>query len=149
MCFKFCKWKTFSKNYKSIKHWLYLVYKFNKNNCRLRLSSEFVQTEKRYPASLDKISVFNLKTTSDIKPKSFLWAKLPKNLLLVKYLISAAAALSSTHSLPQIKKYRCVKKMIHQIDKKSRVVPFSKLYGNIWVGFYFNTGKLFFLEVSF
>ena len=29
------------------------------------------------------------------------------------------------------------------------VAPFSKFYGKIWVGFYPNTGKRFFLEVSF
>ena len=29
------------------------------------------------------------------------------------------------------------------------VAPFSKFNGKIWVGFYFNTGKRFFLEVSF
>ena len=29
------------------------------------------------------------------------------------------------------------------------VAPFSKFYGKIWVSFYLNTGKRFFLEVSF
>ena len=42
------------------------------------------------------------------------------------------------------------KKIIHQIDREWRmVVPFSKFYGKIWVGLSLNTGKRFFLEVSF
>ena len=42
------------------------------------------------------------------------------------------------------------KKVIHQINREWRMVaPFSKLYGKIWVGFSLNTGKRFFLEVSF
>ena len=55
--------------------------------------------------------------------------------------------------------YRCLKNVIHQIDKKNKknkqkkkkwmVAPFSKFYGKILVSFYLNTGKRFFLEVSF
>ena len=40
---------------------LWLVYKFNDNNCLLRLFSEFIQTQKRYPTSLDKISILTWK----------------------------------------------------------------------------------------
>ena len=38
---------------------------------------------------------------------------------------------------------------IHQTDRKWTVAPFSNFYSIIWVGFYHNTGKHFFLEVSF
>ena len=59
--------------------WLWLVHKVTENYCRLRLFSEFIQTQKRYP--------------SHIKLKFFLWTKLIENLLLAKYLISVAAPL--------------------------------------------------------
>ena len=40
--------------------------------------------------------------------------------------------------------------MIRQIDKKKfTVAPFSNFYGQIWVGFCFNTEKGFALEVLF
>ena len=44
--------------------------------------------------------------------------------------------------------YRCLKNMIHQIDSK-KWISFSKFYGKIWVGFFINIEKRFFLEVSF
>ena len=75
--------------------WLWLVYKFTENYCRLRLFSEFIQTQKRYPTSLDKISILTLKTTCHIKLKIFLWIKLLEKLLIVEYLISVAATLST------------------------------------------------------
>ena len=34
-------------------------------------------------------------------------------------------------------------------QQKWMVAPFSKFYGKIWVSFCLNTGKRFFLEVSF
>ena len=58
----FDQWKTFSENYKLIRAWLWLFYKFTDNNCRLRLFSVFIQTQKSYPISLDK-------TTCHIKSK--------------------------------------------------------------------------------
>ena len=51
----FDQWKTFSGNYKPIRVWLWLVHKFTENNCRSRLFSKFIQTQKRYPTSLDKL----------------------------------------------------------------------------------------------
>ena len=51
----FDQWKTFSGNYKPTRVWLWLVYKFTKNYCHLRLFFAFIQTQKRYPTSLDKI----------------------------------------------------------------------------------------------
>ena len=57
----FDQWKIFSENYKAIRVWLWLVYKFTENNCRLRLFSKFIQTQKRYPTSLDKISILTWK----------------------------------------------------------------------------------------
>ena len=46
--------------------------------------------------------------------------------------------------MSHIKKYRCLKKVIHQIDKNWTVAPFSKFYGKIWVNFCLNTGNAFF-----
>ena len=53
----FDQWKTFSKNYKPMRVWLWLVYKFTKNRQIDRLFSEFIQAKKRYPTSLDKIRI--------------------------------------------------------------------------------------------
>ena len=55
------QWNIFSENYKPIRVWFWFVYKFIKNNCRLRLFSEFIQTHKRYPTSLDKKSILTWK----------------------------------------------------------------------------------------
>ena len=51
--------------------------------------------------------------------------------------------------MSHVKEYRCLKKVIHQIDRKCTVTPFSKFYGEIWVAFCLNTTKCFFLEVFF
>ena len=45
--------------------------------------------------------------------------------------------------------YRCLKSVIHQIDVKIDGCSFQQVYGKIWVTFCRNTGKRFFLEVSF
>ena len=88
------QWKTFSENYKPMRVWLWLVYKFTENCQIYRLFSEFIQTQKRYPTSLDKIHILTWKLLVIIKLKFFLWTKLLKSLLLAKYLISVAAPLS-------------------------------------------------------
>ena len=49
------------ENYKPMRVWLWLVYKFTENHCRFRLFSEFIQTQKRYPTSLDKIRILTWK----------------------------------------------------------------------------------------
>ena len=72
--------------------WLWLVYKFTENYCRLRLFSEFIQTQKRYPNSLDKIRIL-LENYLSNQAKIFL-----VNLLLAKYLISVAGTLRVTCS---------------------------------------------------
>ena len=48
---------TFSENCKPRRVSLWLVYKFIENYCRLRLLSEIIQTQKRYPTSLGKIGI--------------------------------------------------------------------------------------------
>ena len=55
----FDQWKSFSKKYKLVRVWLWLAYKFTENNCCLRLSTEFIQTQKKYPTCLDKINIFD------------------------------------------------------------------------------------------
>ena len=79
----FDQWKKYSENYQPIRDRLRLVYKFTENYCRLRLFSKFIQTQKRYPTSLDKIRI--------LAWKFFLWTKPLKNLILTKYLIYVAA----------------------------------------------------------
>ena len=57
----FDQWKTFSENYKPVRVWSWLVYKFTENCQIYRLFSEFIQTKKRYPTSLDKIRILTRK----------------------------------------------------------------------------------------
>ena len=57
----FDQWKTFSVHYKPVRVWLWFVYKSTENHCRQRLSTEFIQTQKSYPTSLDKISILTWK----------------------------------------------------------------------------------------
>ena len=55
------QWRKFSENYMPMRVWLWLVYKFTENYCRLRLFSEFIQTQKRYPTFFDKIRILTWK----------------------------------------------------------------------------------------
>ena len=76
----FDQWKTFHENYKPMRVWLWLVYKFIENYCDLRLFSEIIQVEKssfRYPTSINRI-VIQLLVSS--------W---------IKYLVPVAATLST------------------------------------------------------
>ena len=62
-CFKvlisFDQWQRFSESYKPIRVGLWLVYKIMENNCLSQLFPEFIQTQRRYPTSLNKISILN------------------------------------------------------------------------------------------
>ena len=71
MCFNY--WPM-----KNMRVWLWLVYKFTENYCRLRLFSEFIQTQKGYPTSLDK------KNHLSYQAKIFLVNKTPRDLTLCK-----------------------------------------------------------------
>ena len=51
----FDQWKALSENYKPMRVLLWFVYKFTENYCCLQLFFEFIQTQKRYPTSVDKI----------------------------------------------------------------------------------------------
>ena len=53
----FDQWKLVSENYKPIKVWLWFVYKITENNCRSRLITKFIQTQKRCPTFLDEMSI--------------------------------------------------------------------------------------------
>ena len=55
----FDQWKIFSENYKPLKS-DYCFFKID-NNCCSRLFPEFIQTQKRYPTSLDKMSILTQK----------------------------------------------------------------------------------------
>ena len=50
----FDQWKTFSENYKPMRVWSWLVYKFTENCQIYQLFSEFIQAKKRYPTLLTK-----------------------------------------------------------------------------------------------
>ena len=85
MCFKFWPVKTIFRKLKPMRIWLRLAYKFINNCSRLRLFSEFIQTQKWYTTSLDKMRILT------IKLKFFLWANRLENLILAKCLKSVAA----------------------------------------------------------
>ena len=53
----FDQWKIFSENYKPMRVSLWLFYKFTENYYPSRLFSEFIETQKRYPTSPDKIRI--------------------------------------------------------------------------------------------
>ena len=57
LALNFDQWKTFSKNYKPIRVWLWLLNKFSQNYCRSRIFYQFIQTQKRYPTSIDKVCI--------------------------------------------------------------------------------------------
>ena len=83
--------------------WSWFIYKFTENYCRLRLSSDFIQTKKRYPTALD------LKTTCHIKLKFFMWTKLLESLMLAKYFISVTVTLIIQTSF-LVTSYKCYAK---------------------------------------
>ena len=122
--FNFDQWKAFSENYKPMRVWLWLVYKFTENYCHSRLFSEFIQTQKKYPISWQN-TYPNLKTICYIKLKLFLWTKLMENLLLAKYLISVTAPLINLMlQLINITKYikiyiKIYNKIYHNISNES------------------------------
>ena len=58
---KFDQWKNFSGKYKPVSVWLWFDYKFTENYCRLRLFSEFIQTQQRYPTSFVKVCMLTWK----------------------------------------------------------------------------------------
>ena len=51
------QWKPFSEYSKPIRLWLWLIYKYTDNYCCSRLFSEFIETQRRYPTSLDKMCI--------------------------------------------------------------------------------------------
>ena len=103
-CFKFWPMKNIFENYKPMRVWLWLVYKFTENYCCLRLFSEFIQTQKKYLYWKNRYP--NLRSTGRIKLKLFLWTELLESLLLAKYLISVAANLTVIWSV-KTKKWSC------------------------------------------
>ena len=58
---------------------LWLVYKFTENYCHSRLFSEFIQNQKGYPTSLDKI-ISKLENYLSYQAKIFLVNLTPKEL---------------------------------------------------------------------
>ena len=100
----FDQWKTFSENYKPMRVWFWLVYKFTENYCRSWLFSKFIQTQEVPYLPWQNASP-NLKTTCHIKLKFFLWTKLLQNLVLPKYLISVTAPLTIVTYFVQVDKF--------------------------------------------
>ena len=74
---------------------LQFIHKITETDCHSQLSTEFIQTQKRYPNSLTQNKWSNLKTANHIWPKLFLllWTKLLEKLPLEKYPISVPVTL--------------------------------------------------------
>ena len=54
----FGQWKTFCENYKPMRRLIMAtVCKFTENNCHWRFFFDFIQAQKRYTTSLDKIVI--------------------------------------------------------------------------------------------
>ena len=73
-----------------MKVWYYLFTKLP----RVIVAHDFLESSYKLKKDILlplKNRYFNLKTTSHTKPEIFFWTKLLENLLLEKYLISAAA----------------------------------------------------------
>ena len=68
--------------------------------------------------------------------------------LLLTFFIYLHNQLSSIHSLSRIRQYKCLKNVIHQVDKKTEWLLLSTSF-RAKSGLVFNTRKLFFLKVSF
>ena len=64
------------------------------NYCRLKLFSDFIQTQQEVSYLSWQNTYPNLKTTCYIKLKCFLWTKHLENLLFAKYLISVTVTLN-------------------------------------------------------
>ena len=88
----FDQWKTFSGNYKAMRG---LVYKFTENKCHLQLFFGFIQTQKMYPTSFNKISTLAWKllliSTQNFPSK----LNSQRTHSIENYLTSVAAALTA------------------------------------------------------
>ena len=125
----FDQWKSFSKNYKPTRVWLWFVCKFTENNCHFpRRRGILLPRHNKYP---------NLKTICHIKPKFFLWPKLPKNLLLAKYPISVAAALNAIHVMSYIR--ISYKNSTNQISNCTNVLIRFLIRKNVFFSIFVNS----------
>ena len=99
-------WKPFFKNYKPMRIWLWLVYKFTDNYCRLSQLFPRVHSNSKEVSYVSWQNTYlNLKTTCHIKLKFFLRTILLENLLVAKYLISVTAPLSFDNDEELIEHY--------------------------------------------
>ena len=57
MCFKFWQMKIIFRKLSAVRVWLWFIYKFTDNYCRWRLFFQFIQTQKKYPISIDKTGI--------------------------------------------------------------------------------------------
>ena len=91
----FDQWERFSKNYKPMWVWLWLVYKFTEKLLSLMIFLRVCSNSKEVYYLSWQTTYPNLKTACHIKLKRFLWTLLLESLLLAKYLISITAPLTN------------------------------------------------------
>ena len=131
----FGQWKTFSENYKPMRVWLWLVYKFTENYYPLTNFVRDHSNSKEVSYLSWQNTYHNLKTACHIKLKFFLWTKLLENLLFAKRLISATVSLS--HIFPE--NFIKVPHVAHKIFRFSRsILIFSSIF---WVFWHFLVNK--------
>ena len=131
----FNQWKSFCETYEPMRVWLWLAYKFTENYCRVQLFSKFIQTQKRYPTSLDKIHILTWRLLV-ISSQNFLWTKLLENLLLAKYLISVAATLKVRNFEFPISNSVTNKEYSYGKSMEKICIKRIKVYEMLWHHFY-------------
>ena len=89
--------KMFSKKYKPMIVWLWLIYKFILKFCCLRLFCQFIQTKRGYPTSFDKICILTSKLFAISNQNFSLWIKILGKSFFPKYFISVAATLRNKY----------------------------------------------------
>ena len=117
----FDQWETFSKNYKPMWVWLWLVYKFTEKLLSLMIFLRVCSNSKEVFYLSWQTTYPNLKTACHIKLKCFLWTLLLESLLLAKYLISITAPLTNLSK-------EFFKKNINSIIKREKRYIFHLMF---------------------
>ena len=117
----FDQWETFSKNYKPMWVWLWLVYKFTEKLLSLMIFLRVCSNSKEVFHLSWQTTYPNLKTARHIKLKRFLWTLLLESLLLAKYLISITAPLTNLSK-------EFFKKNINSIIKREKRYIFHLMF---------------------
>ena len=112
------QWKTFSKNGKPRRVWLWFFYKLT----RIIVACNFS------PSSFKLIRGILPSLADHITPKFFLWIMLLQNLLLAKYLIPVAAALKNVFNYFLVLLFWTSASIIYKSSRKGVLKGAAKLH---------------------